>query len=262
VLEVAGFQQTPSGYSVTFQENGLPPAVVWSIMVGGNYYITGSSSLTVTGLSGTVNYAYQGIVFGNYLYNQYYYMNCYTYNQYCYNNWNYYNQYFNNYNPYANYPYYLSEFVCAFNCQGSTSGGGSTTSNYVFYQTINPNPAPQPSTYSSTFQEYGLPPGTAWSITVGGNYFSTSDPSITVYGLSGTVNYAYQDVVSSFYCQSNCSDSISYSGSVTATYQNQPTTIYTVTTEPAPVPEFNSIGPLILILAFLFILILRPRKKN
>jgi len=134
VLEIAGFQRTPSGYSVTFEEDGLPPGVVWSILVDGNYYITRSSSLTVTGLSGTVGYAYQGIVFGNYLYNEYYYSNCYDYNQYCYNNWNYYNQYFNQ-NSYANSPYYLSEFVCVYNCQDSVSSGGSVTSGYVFYQT-------------------------------------------------------------------------------------------------------------------------------
>ena len=254
VLEIAGFQRTPSGYSVTFEEDGLPPGVVWSILVDGNYYITGSSSLTVTGLSGTVDYAYQGIVFGNYLYNEYYYSNCYDYNQYCYNNWNYYNQYFNQ-NSYANSPYYLSEFVCVYNCQDSVSGGSSVTSGYVFYQTINQNlspPEPQ-STYSMTFQEYGLPPGTPWSIIVGGNYFTTSDPSITVYGLSGTINYAYQNLVSGFYCQSNCSGSIPYGGSVTVTYQP---------TEPSAVPEFNSLGPLTLILAFILILILRPRRKR
>ncbi|MGD0422317.1 MAG: hypothetical protein ABSA92_02530 [Candidatus Bathyarchaeia archaeon] len=254
VLEIAGFQQTPSGYTVTLQENGLPPGVVWSVLVGGNYYITGSSSLTVTGLSGTVDYAYQGIVFGNYLYNQYYYLNCYDYNQYCYNNWNYYNQYFNQ-NPYGNGPYYLSEFVCVSNCQDSVSGGGSISSDYVFYQTINQNLSPpeQQSTYSSTFQEYGLPQGTPWSIIVGGNYFTTSDPLITVYGLSGTINYAYQNLVSSFYCQSNCSGSIPYGGSVTATYQP---------TSPSAVPEFNSLGPLTLILAFILVLILTPRRKR
>lgn len=263
VLEVAGFQPTTSGYSVTFQEYGLPPSVVWSIYVNGNYYTTGSASITVTGLSGTVNYAYQGLVFGNYLYNQYYYLNCYIHNLYCYNDWNYYNQYFNDYHPSVNYPYYLSEYVCVYACQGTVSGNTRTTSNYLFYQTINQNQNLSPqAVYSTTFQVNGLPSGTTWSISVSGNYYSTSDSSITLYGLTGTINYAYQNPISNFYCQSNCSGSVSNSGTTMADYQTQSYVIYTVTSDTVPVPEFSRLNAATMILAFLFVIMLVHRKER
>jgi len=257
ILELANFQQTPSGYSATFQENGLPGGVVWSILVGGAYYITSSPSITVTGLTGTVNYAYQGVVFGNYFYDQYYYMNCYLYQNYCYNNYWWYNQYFN-YNQYYNNPYYLNEYICISSCVGSVSGPTTTNSGYAFYQTII---QPQPGgTYSATFQENGLPPSSSWSITVGGSYFSSSSSSITVYGLTGNTAYYYQSSVYNYACQSSCSGTIYGPSTVTASYyagSYYVTTTYTTTVSEFPAGSFL----IVIILAFIGLISLRRKSR-
>jgi hypothetical protein len=247
VLELANFQQTPSGYSVTFQENGLPPGVVWSILVGGTYYITSGSSLTVTGLSGTVDYAYQGIVFGNYFYDRYYYLNCYLYQNYCFNDYGWYEQYFI-YDQYYNNPYYLNEYICTYACAGSVSGSTTSTSGYTFFRTIYQQSAS--TTYTATFQESGLPPGSTWSVTVGGNYFSSSSNSLTVYGINGAVNYYYQTSAANCNYQSSCSGTISGQSTVTATYQYTGGAYTTYTTYTTSVPEYPEYAaPILLLLA-------------
>jgi len=246
VLELANFQQTPSGYSVTFQENGLPPGVLWSILVNGNYYITASSSLTVTGLTGTVNYAYQGLTFGNYFYNQYYYQNCYLYQYYCYNNYWWYNQYFNTY--FLPNPLYLNEYLCVYGCSGNVSGSTTVTSGYQFYQTITQQTPT--TTYTATFQEYGLPPGSSWSITVGGQYYSTATNSITVSGLSGSASYSVQNSAYGYACQSNCSGTLTGGTTLTVNYSGF-----------MPVPEFSSLSIVILTISILLVLLCIRRRR-
>jgi hypothetical protein len=252
VLELANFQQIPSGYSVTFQENGLPTGVIWSIMVDGNYYITSSSSITVTGLSGTVNYAYQGLAFGNYFYNQYYYLNCYVYQNYCYNNYWWYGQYYVYYYPIL--PLYLNEYVCVYGCFGSISGATTTTSGYIFYQTINQQAPTSTSTYTVSFQEYGLPTGATWSVTVNGNAYSTSTNSIVVYGLSGSPSYSVQNAPSGYVCQSNCSGTLTGATTIAVNYGGAAYTVayyttYTVAvTAPYPIPEVSGIPTIVLLI--------------
>jgi hypothetical protein len=215
-------------------------------LVNGNYYITGSSSLTVTGLTGTVNYAYQGLTFGNYFYNQYYYQNCYMNQYYCYNNYWWYNQYFDTY--YLPNPLYLNEYVCAYGCSGSVTSSTTVTSGYIFYQTINQQ-APA-TTYTVSFQEYGLPSGSSWSVTVGGQYYSTASNSITVSGLSGSVNYNVQNPVYGYSCQSNCSGTLSSGTTLPVNYAGS-----------LPVPEFSNLSTIILTLSvFLGLLFIKRRR--
>jgi hypothetical protein len=198
-------------------------------------------------------------VFGNYFYNQYYYMNCYWNQNYCYDNYGWYNQYIN-YNQYYNNPTYLNEYVCASACSGRVSGPTTSTSNYLFYQTIyQPSPS---SSYTAIFQEYGLPQGSTWSVTVGGISYSSSSNSLTVNGLSGTVNYFYQTSASNFECQSSCSGSISGSSTLTGNYY--PATYqYATVTYTSPVPEFSSTPFAILaILAIIAGVMFHSRSRN
>lgn len=97
---------------------------------------------------------------------------------------------------------------------------------------------------------------------MGANYFSTSDETITVYGLTGTVNYAYQTPLSNYYCQSNCVGSVSGASSITSYYigsifnQNVP---ITTTTD---VPEFQDTIPVLLMVTALAITILRRKIES
>ncbi|MEM5829291.1 MAG: hypothetical protein QW040_00415 [Candidatus Aenigmatarchaeota archaeon] len=52
----------PPSYSVTFSQSGIPFGVLWGVKVGGIRYTSTSSSITVSGLSGVVNYEYDSIV--------------------------------------------------------------------------------------------------------------------------------------------------------------------------------------------------------
>jgi len=116
--------------------------------------------------------------------------------------------------------------------------------------------------YTVTFQEGGLPLGASWGLNVGANYFSTSDETITVYGLTGTVNYAYQTPLSNYYCQSNCAGSVSGASSITSYYigsiVNQNVTITTTT----DVPEFQDAIPVLLMITALAIIIVRRKIES
>jgi hypothetical protein len=83
--------------------------------------------------------------------------------------------------------------------------------------------------YSATFEEYNIPSGVTWGISVGSSFFTTTSTSITVYGLNGIMTYAYENSVSSsntrYVCQLNCSGSVSGYTTVTATYAIQPMVI-------------------------------------
>ena len=82
------------------------------------------------------------------------------------------------------------------------------------------------SIYSVTFEEYNIPLGVTWGINVGSSFFTTTSTSITIYGLTGIVTYAYQNSVSNsntqYLCQSNCSGTVSDYATVSATYAVQP----------------------------------------
>jgi hypothetical protein len=53
-----------SSYSVVFQESGIPSGVSWGVTVGGTPYTSTSSSVTVSGLTGTVSYTFDSAVDG------------------------------------------------------------------------------------------------------------------------------------------------------------------------------------------------------
>ena len=59
------FTFNPPTYSVTFQESGIPSGVTWGVTVGGTRYTSSSSSVPVSGLSGSVGYSYDSSVPGS-----------------------------------------------------------------------------------------------------------------------------------------------------------------------------------------------------
>ncbi len=56
---------TTFGYSVTFFRTGMPGGVEWGVTVNSIRYTSTGSSITVSGLSGTVSYQYDGVVYGS-----------------------------------------------------------------------------------------------------------------------------------------------------------------------------------------------------
>jgi len=56
---------TTFGYSVTFFMTGMPGGVEWGVTVNSIRYTSTGSSITVSGLSGTANYQYDGVVYGS-----------------------------------------------------------------------------------------------------------------------------------------------------------------------------------------------------
>jgi hypothetical protein len=94
-------------YSITFSQSGIPIGTTWGVTAGGTYYTTTSSSLTASGLSGTVSYSYDSRVAGA----------------------------------------SGVRYVCSSGCLGSVSGPTTVTANYntQYYLTVNsaydsPNP--------------------------------------------------------------------------------------------------------------------------
>jgi hypothetical protein len=57
------WQSTPCTYSAIFQ-SGIPSGTTWGVTVGGTRYTSTTSSLTVSGLSGSVAYTYDSTVSG------------------------------------------------------------------------------------------------------------------------------------------------------------------------------------------------------
>jgi hypothetical protein len=49
-------------YTVTFKQVGIPAGVSWGVMVGVTHYTSTTSSITVSGLSGSVSYSYEASV--------------------------------------------------------------------------------------------------------------------------------------------------------------------------------------------------------
>ena len=83
-------------YSATFQQSGIPPGITWGITVGGTRRTSTGSSVTVSGLGGTVNYSYDSTV------------------------------------PGAS----GVQYVCTSGCSGSVSGSATVTANYATLVTM------------------------------------------------------------------------------------------------------------------------------
>lgn len=81
-------------------------------------------------------------------------------------------------------------------------------------------------TYKATFKQVGIPSGVLWGVAVGETHYTSKTSTLTVSGLSGTVDYSYDTSVTvskgggSYVCVSDsCSGSISAPTTITATYQ-------------------------------------------
>lgn len=90
-----------------------------------------------------------------------------------------------------------------------TATGGGISRNTSLTLTV---------TYSATFSESGLTPGTNWCVTVNGVSSCTTSSSQTVSGLSGTQDYQYQSPISSFVCTYGCAGTLVATTPVSATY--------------------------------------------
>lgn len=81
-------------------------------------------------------------------------------------------------------------------------------------------------TYTATFSQTGIS-GVTWGATVGGNRYTSTSSSLTVPGLSGSVNYVYDSIVSGasgtrYNCSSGCLGTISSSSNTaSANYVTQ-----------------------------------------
>jgi len=76
------------------------------------------------------------------------------------------------------------------------------------------------------FSISGIGSGVTWGVAVGGSRYTTSGPSYTVSGLSGTQNYQYDSSVpgpgGTYVCISGSSGSVSGADNRAATYTFQP----------------------------------------
>jgi hypothetical protein len=115
------------------------------------------------------------------------------------------------------YKYLAGHFLCA--------GGNSTSCN--FKMPAHALTLVATFSYTATFKQVGIPSGILWGVTVGETRYTSKTSTVTVPGLSGTVNYWYDTSVpvpkggGSYTCVLGCGGSVSAPTTVTATYQPQ-----------------------------------------
>jgi len=111
------------------------------------------------------------------------------------------------------------EYVCSSGCSGTVSGAGTESATYTIQ-------------YSVTFEQTGIPTsGVTWGVTVNSVHYAGTGASIIVSGLTGTVSYSYDSPVSGapgvqYVCSSDCSGSVSGTGTVSASYATQYSVTY------------------------------------
>lgn len=120
-----GLCGSPSTYSVTFDQSGITSGTTWGVTVDSNHYSGTGSSITVSGLSGTLSYSYDSPVAGS----------------------------------------AGTRYTCSSGCSGSISGSGTESANYVtqYLLTVATSPSgltPSPTTSpasSSGYYDAGTP---------------------------------------------------------------------------------------------------------
>jgi hypothetical protein len=71
IAQVGSFGAPPAPYSAMFFESGIPTGTSWGVIVGGTRYTSTTTSVTVSGLTGTVTYTYDATVSGSAIGTQY-----------------------------------------------------------------------------------------------------------------------------------------------------------------------------------------------
>jgi len=90
-------------------------------------------------------------------------------------------------------------------------------------------------TYSTSFQQSGIPGGTTWGVTMGGTRYTSTGSTIGLAGLSGNFDYSFDSTVTAssgaqYVCVSGCSGSFSGPMTETANYVHVATQTITTTT--------------------------------
>ncbi len=116
---------------------------------------------------------------------------------------------------------------CPVTFNPSSTGTATITASASGYTSASATVTVTPVTYSATFSQSGIPSGKTWGVTVGGTRHTSTTSSLSVSGLSGTVDYSYDPTVSGatgtqYVCSTGCLGSVTSTDNIkAATYKTQ-----------------------------------------